>query len=64
MKKYLVFAGYNYYPFGGWSDFQNSFEDFEEAKQFFKDKAENFNWGHIVESESVVWHFFPNEEVE
>lgn len=25
-KRYLVFAGYDYYPEGGWGDFQGSFD--------------------------------------
>jgi hypothetical protein len=26
MKRYLVFAGDDYYPAGGWGDFQGSFD--------------------------------------
>lgn len=31
MKRYLVFAGKNYYPGGGWSDFRGAFDDLESA---------------------------------
>ena len=32
MKRYLLFAGDNYYPCGGWNDFEGSFDTKEEIK--------------------------------
>lgn len=31
MKPYLVFAGNDYYPAGGWSDFRSSFDNINDA---------------------------------
>ncbi len=33
IKQYLIFAGHYYYPSGGWSDFQDSFDTLEEAEE-------------------------------
>jgi hypothetical protein len=32
MKRYLVFAYDQYYPAGGWGDFQAAFDSLDEAK--------------------------------
>ncbi len=53
MKRYLLFAGSCYYPSGGWSDFENSFDTLEEAV----DAAESLNvtkadWAHIIDKET------------
>ena len=34
MKRYLVFAGENYYPGPGWCDFRDHFDTLEEAVTF------------------------------
>jgi hypothetical protein len=31
IKRYVVFAGSNFYPRGGWDDFQSSHDSLEEA---------------------------------
>ena len=31
MKRYLVFAGYDYYPSGGWRDYHSEHDDKAEA---------------------------------
>ncbi len=46
MKRYLLFAGWNYYPGGGWEDFQGSFETIEDAENAMT--REN-DWHHIVD---------------
>ena len=33
MKRYLLFAGDQYYPSGGWNDFKNSFHSLKEATE-------------------------------
>lgn len=33
MRRYLLFAFAQYYPCGGWSDFEGSFDTVEEARQ-------------------------------
>lgn len=34
IKRYWVFAYYDYYPSGGMGDFRQSFDDLDEAKYF------------------------------
>ena len=34
MKRFALFAGSNYYPSGGWADFEGSFDSVEEAQKF------------------------------
>ena len=51
---YLLFAGSNYYPSGGWDDFVGSFHTHSEAlREWEKNKRD---WGQIVstETETVV----------
>jgi len=54
--RYLLFAGYTYYPSGGWGDYRGSFETVEEAvARFEKDKKENWwDWYHIVDSQTLM----------
>jgi hypothetical protein len=63
MKRFLVFAGYAYYPEGGMHDFQEDFDTLEEAKSFeskiiekfksiWKDNWKSFNWTEIWDSET------------
>ena len=50
MKKYLLFCGYNYYPSGGFRDFQSSHDTEQEAeKAALKTK---FTWYQVVDAES------------
>lgn len=50
-KRYLVFCYDQYYPGGGWSDFQGSFETLEEAKAF--KPSMNFDYKDIVDLETM-----------
>ena len=56
MKNYLLFAGDHYYPSGGWDDFQEAFETWEEANQKGKDLKEQrkADWYHVVDLEAEV----------
>jgi hypothetical protein len=36
MKRYLVFAGDDFYPSGGWKDLKDSFNSFEEADLYLQ----------------------------
>lgn len=49
MKRFLLFEGNNYYPYGGWDDFSSSFDTLEEAKAGFNPKK---NWHQIVDLET------------
>lgn len=48
MKRYLVFAGYEYYPRGGWGDFVGSFDDLDEAKAC----SPETDWLEVVDRET------------
>jgi len=49
---YLVFAGDNYYPLGGFHDFQGAFGDLDEAREFAEGMS--FDWWHIVQGDEIV----------
>lgn len=54
MKRYLLFAGDNYYPSGGWGDFVTSHDDIEVLRRH-PDFAAGSNdgglrWSHIVDT--------------
>lgn len=43
---YMVFAGSNYYPQGGWEDHKGTFDTLEEALECAANAGED--WWHIV----------------
>ena len=57
--RYIIFAGDQYYPLGGWDDLFGTAESLEEAKILYK---KGFNtvgslglqerWAHIVDAET------------
>jgi len=54
MKRYLVFASHQYYPEGGWRDFQASYHNFDEAikaaEEFLADPAwEHYDWAQVID---------------
>lgn len=50
--KYLVFAGPQYYPTGGWSDFKGDFDSKEDALVFLT--KHHYDWWEIVEIVSLI----------
>ena len=51
-KRFLVFAGDNYYPNGGWHDFSESFDDMNTAVEFARNvRTGNYDWSHVLDSE-------------
>lgn len=53
---YLVFAGYVYYPQGGWADYQGSHTDLDlahasiaKAEEKWLINGERWDWWHIVD---------------
>jgi hypothetical protein len=51
MKQYLVFAGSDYYPSGGWKDFKGSFDSIDEAKKFLNtEELRSYDWWQIVDT--------------
>jgi hypothetical protein len=49
---YLVFAGYHYYPSGGWSDYQGSYSSEKEALQAIANLS--YDWWQIVCGEEII----------
>ena len=47
--KYLLFAGDNQYPDGGWNDFKGSFQNKENAIETAK--RHHYDWWHVVDSQ-------------
>lgn len=47
MKRYLLFSGEDYYPNGGWYDYQGIFDTIQEAKN-----GHTQGWAHIVDTET------------
>ena len=54
MKRYLVFAGSDYYPCGGWEDFRSSHDTIKEAKESVVAAGGKEDWWHILDIESSV----------
>jgi len=52
MKRYLLFAGSNYYPAGGWDDFWAASDDIEELKRQAENGGWLPDWAHIVDLET------------
>jgi hypothetical protein len=57
MKRYIVFAGYQYYPSGGWRDFCGDFDTKDEAHAHgqdmtWKTRGGNLDWYHVVDTET------------
>lgn len=50
MKRYLLFVGIDYYPCGGWGDFEGSFHTIEEAREQIN--REWGEWYEIVDTEA------------
>lgn len=57
MKRFLLFAGDQYYPRGGWDDFIKDFDSLESAIEHVARRNVLRGWIHIVdtESKSIVW---------
>lgn len=52
-RTFLLFAGDQFYPAGGWGDFIGYFPDIESAKTEAMRKDDNcseFGWAHIVDA--------------
>lgn len=50
MKRYIVFAGSDYYPAGGWDDHFGSFDSVYEGLEALKPYS--YDWWHIVDSDT------------
>jgi hypothetical protein len=49
VKRYLLFAGDNYYPSGGWHDSVKGYDDIDSARKAGRETAGE--WWHVVDLE-------------
>lgn len=54
MKRYILFAGHNYYPYGGMKDEKGNFDYMIEAHSFYKAQKddEQWEWAHVLDTET------------
>lgn len=59
MKRFMLFAGENYYPCGGMEDFKGSFDTYEEAEEYVNTKNKGvqmdgwgWDWAHVYDTET------------
>jgi len=55
MKPYLLFAGENFYPEGGESDFIGSFDSLDECESVYKEGT-LYEWASILEINTGKWY--------
>ncbi len=53
MKRYLLFAFNEYYPGGGWNDFQGSFGTLEEVRAALPKASAEYDDVQIVDVQSL-----------
>lgn len=55
MKRYLLFFGGQYYPYGGWDDLRGDFLSLDEARhaaeELARQSASTFLWAHVIDLE-------------
>lgn len=49
MKRYLVFSGPQYYPNGGWGDFDSSYDNYDDAVSIAIHRKRDGGWGIWVQ---------------
>lgn len=52
MKRFILFAGSEYYPGGGWNDFRGFFDSTEEINQYLAGKS--FDWWHWYDTKKEI----------
>jgi hypothetical protein len=52
-SEYLIFAGHNYYPYGGWHDFKGKFNSKDECLEYLVNNNK-FDWWHIVQDGKII----------
>ena len=57
----MLFAGYDYYPSGGWEDFKGYFDSIEDAKNYLlRIEMGHDSWMHIVEEGEIIMNGITN----
>lgn len=52
MKRYLLFASWDYHPQGGMDDFRGSFVTLAAAIEAHRATGSHYDWGHILDTET------------
>jgi len=52
MKQFLLFAGTDYYPSGGFGDFKSDHDTAMEAVLAAADLDDGHDWWHVVDSQT------------
>jgi len=54
MKRFLLFAGSDYYPLGGWNDLAGAYDTAQEAvlAGVQRSESETFGFYHVLDCES------------
>ncbi len=52
--RFLLFAGSDFYPSGGWDDFVCSYETLEQAMDHDMHRESCWDWAHVVDLEFRV----------
>lgn len=55
-NQYKLFCGRNYYPSGGYEDFEGNFTSCKEAIQFIENEYQDGEdvWAHIVLNDNII----------
>jgi len=56
MKRYILFTGSNYYPSGGWEDFNATSDDIADLADIIKadfTEQELNTWWHILDTKTM-----------
>lgn len=51
--RYMLFAGYKYYPCGGMNDFQRDSDTLNELIHYIGGDDHDFDWWHIYDKENM-----------
>jgi hypothetical protein len=63
LKRFILFVGERYYPYGGWYDFHSSYdtkEEMEEAWEKIKPTSHDL-WMNFVDTENLEKHTEKND---
>lgn len=52
MKRFLLFSGEDYYPFGGWHDFKGAYASVATARRAFS-RLHGDDWAQIIDTEAA-----------
>lgn len=54
MKRFILFAGDDYYPHGGWQDFRGFFDTIEECYEKLAKTTIPYDWAHAYDTKKEI----------